>query len=37
MLESFYCLSVVTVKCDSVCACAFAVMKLLDVKTQNLS
>ena len=36
MLLSFYCLSIVTAKCDSVCECVLAVMKLLDVKTRNL-
>ena len=36
MLFSFYRMSLVTVKCDSVCACVLAVIKLLDVKTQNL-
>ena len=28
---------IVTVRCDSVCACVLALMKLLDVKTRNLS
>ena len=27
---------IVTVKCDSVCACVFALTKLLDVKTRSL-